>query len=99
MQIQTTTKSRLNRKGEPEVWMSISILPRGSGNRNKVRRLAEAARRDPDMGPWILRVVEGSSKLVIILKPGMGLIGALNRVSQRNRDVEGQMPLFSPQPG
>jgi hypothetical protein len=95
MKIQTSTKARVNRQGEPEIWLTISLLPRGSGNRSKVAKLAEAARRDPDMSPWILRVVEGSSRLVVVLKPGFGLVGALNRVSERNRDVEGQLPLFA----
>lgn len=97
MQIETTTKSRLNRKGEAEMWLSITVLPRGSGNRSKVARLAAAARRDPDMSPWILRVIEGSSRLVVVLKPGWGLMAAINRMSERTKqtDVPGQLPLFA----
>ena len=95
MQFQATTKTRLNRKGEPELWLSIHLLPRGSGNKSKVRRLAAQARRDPDMATWIIRVVEGSSSLVIVFKAGMGLIDVLNRVSERTRDVPGQLPLFA----
>ena len=47
------------------------------------------------MAPWIIRVVEGSSSLVIVFKAGMGLIDVLNRVSERTRDVPGQLPLFA----
>jgi hypothetical protein len=95
MQIETSTKTRINRDGEGEFWLTIRILPRGSGNRSKVRRLAAQAKRDPDMAPWIIRVVEGASSLSIVMKPGLGLIDALNRVSERTRDVPGQLPLFA----
>lgn len=95
MRIETRTRSRVNKKGEPEVWLTVNFLPRGSGNKSKTRAFAATAKAHPELGQHIKRVVVGTSSVHIVLRPSMGLLGTLmNWGKTAHQDVEGQLPLF-----
>jgi PHD/YefM family antitoxin component YafN of YafNO toxin-antitoxin module len=94
--VETRTKTRISPEGRAVVLM-ITLLPRGSGNRAAVRRLAAAAAASA-MAPHIKRVVCGSTRLTLYLRASLGLMAAVLEVTknaEKNRDCERQMPLFS----
>lgn len=97
MQIETKVRSRVSKKGEPEVVLDVIFLPRGSGNRAKVRRLGEEFRKHEVVGPYVKRVVCGATRLTVSMRAGFGLMGAimeLSRQAKEKQDVPGQLPLF-----
>jgi hypothetical protein len=98
VQIEVKTKARLTRSGEPEVVLTMTLLPRGSGNRGHVRRLGQVAKNHPIMGPYVKRVICGSSRLTLHLRAGLGLMKAVLEITSEvegKRDIPGQLPLFS----
>lgn len=94
MQIETRT---ILKPADGVLVLSLTIHPRGSGNRAAVKRLAEAAKKS-EIGPHIVRVICGSTRLTLHLKASISLMRAVNEISSRaasNRDVPGQLPLFA----
>lgn len=97
MQIEVKTKARITKSGDPEVVLTMTILPRGSGNRGTVRRLGQVAKNHAIMGPYVKRVICGSSRLTLHLRAGLGLMKAVLEITREvegSRDVPGQLPLF-----
>lgn len=87
----------MTRKGEAEIVLQVQLLPRGSGNRNKARALAETYRTHRIMRPHIKRVLCGASSVTVHFRASLGLVDAWNQVAAEERarqDVPGQMPLF-----
>jgi hypothetical protein len=90
-------RKRDNLLGETEVLMEILIVPRGSGNRNLARGLAQAAKLHPALGPHVRRVRAGASKVWVTLIPSLALTRTLltwESERQGQADVPGQLPLF-----
>ena len=96
MQVETRTKTRVAKDG-PEVVLSITLIPRGSGNRAAVRRLAAAARVS-DLAPHIKRLTVGATRLTIYFRASVQLMAAVvefTKNAEKSADCEGQLPLFS----
>lgn len=97
MQIETKTRTRVNKQGEREVIMEIGLLPRGSGNRNKARGIAAWYANHPELKPHILSIKAGTSKVTVHFRPSLELMKLMMEYAQRQamaKDVEGQMALF-----
>lgn len=99
MQIETRTALKWSKDME-RAWIVLDMLlkPRGSGNRYFAKRLAATFKQDPELKPYITRVVVGSSRVTVRLRCEVGLMGAMMRVVNRHvevRDVPGQMPMFA----
>lgn len=79
------------------VVLDVLLLPRGSGNRTRARRLADAFRKHELMGPHISRVVCGASRVTVHLRASAASVAALAELMEREKrkDVEGQLPLFA----
>ena len=86
----------------PELVITINILPRGSGNRNKARELAEYMRRDSNLGPHIGKIVAGASRVTAHLPITRDMQKAIDaflaeRKQQQQEDqlhdLPGQLPL------
>jgi len=99
MRLQITTKIKnLSLKGRREavVVITMTMVPRGSGNRNKIRRLAEAFKRDEIMSPHIAKVVVGTTSMHLHLVPSFACWSALNErvaMAKAAADIPGQMKL------
>lgn len=97
MQAEIKTMMRVRDGHPPELIMQMMLLPRGSGNKNKARRLAQAFKEHPKMKPHIKRVVTGSSSVTVHMLSSLALMDVLNEISaeaKAKKDVEGQLPLF-----
>lgn len=97
MQAEVRTRTVVRRGGRVEMVMEILLLPRGSGNRYKARRLAQAFKEHRIMGPHIHKVVCGTSKVALHMEPSLDLLGAIAETVEEGRRREGeadQMPLF-----
>lgn len=97
MQIQVKTRANLNPRREPSVIMDVLFVPRGSGNRNKAKRLGEALRNHPDFAQDIIKVVVGCSRVTVHFRASLGLAKRMAEFQMRQyqaKDVEGQMALF-----
>lgn len=95
MQVDVRTKMRVSKTG-PEVVFSITLLPRGSGNRAAVKRLGETAKKSA-MGPHIKRMVCGSTRLTLYLRSSLALMKTIMEWTDEQvkiQDVPGQMSLF-----
>ena len=83
--------------GAAVVTLRVNFLPRGSGNRNAARRLADQASADPLLAPHLISVVAGTSSVVIELRPTLELAAVINSLAdghrQRAADRD-QLPLF-----
>lgn len=81
----------------PEVVVSLAIVPRGSGNRYKARRLADAFASDERMKRHLKRVVCGASRVTLHLRPSLALMEDINAIcseAKSSRDVRGQLVMF-----
>lgn len=77
------------------VVMTIQLVPRGSGNRNLAKRVAEAVKNDPYMGRHVLKAIPGLSKVVVEFDASMeAMLDAWRMMLDRRRDVKGQKFLF-----
>lgn len=94
MQVELKTRTRITRDGEPELILSWTILPRGSGNRRKVRELAAAVRQHQSIATHITKMTTGSTRLTIHFRASLELMRAFWTIDQEARDVPGQLPLF-----
>jgi aconitase A len=54
--------------------MQIDLLPRGSGNRNFARRLADAFNVNQQLAPHIVKASAGASKVVVHFRPSLDLM-------------------------
>jgi hypothetical protein len=82
---------------QTDLLMEILLHPRGSGNRNLARALANAAKKHPQLGPHVRSVRAGSSKVWVTLIPSFALTKTLamwNAQREQDIDVPGQLPLF-----
>lgn len=85
----------------PELVLDVLLVPRGSGNRKMARRIADYIRRDSDLGPYVGKIVTGSSRVSIHLPITREVEAAVNRFLTRRKeeeaqavpDVPGQLPL------
>ena len=99
MQAEVKTRARVTRKGEPELVVEVALLPRGSGNRYKARKLAEVFRSDARVKDHIKRVVCGTSKVTVHFRSSLALIEVFNQIAaeekeRKRRDLPGQGMLF-----
>lgn len=83
---------------KPELIISMNLTPRGSGNRNKARQLANHLRTDTDLGPFIGKITTGASRVVLHLPITVEMNEAVERYLTRQKDQEvhdvpGQLPL------
>jgi hypothetical protein len=93
--VKETAGGKRRWSGDVELVMEILLLPRGSGNRNMARALAQAAKKDRRLGPHVKRVKAGASKVWVTLVPSMALAHTmLEWNGDRPADVPGQLPLF-----
>lgn len=78
------------------VVMEILLLPRGSGNRNTARRLANHFRTNAELKPHVKKVVCGTSRVTVHLIPSIDLLQIIEDIKRRQReaDLPGQLPLF-----
>lgn len=86
------------RRGKASVLLRITLLPRGGGNRNRVRRLADQLREYPYLAPHITSIRLGASSLLVYLRPSTQLLIDMAEMEQEkraNRDAPGQLPLFA----
>jgi len=83
----------------------VNVLPRGSGNKAFARKLARAFKADCDIGPYVNRVVIGSSSVLIYLRrtPALDLIMLTRSLAIHNQRAEAanlashpMLPGFSP---
>lgn len=82
---------------DPTFILRINVLPRGSGNRNVVKRLAREARAEARLSPHILKMVEGASSLILHLRPSISLASAIMEISaevKRAKADKDQLGLF-----
>jgi len=82
---------------ETELVIEIGLLPRGSGNRNLARSIANAAKHHAKLAPHVKRVRAGSSKVWVILRPSAALMRIMMEWHQDRLDevdAPGQLPLF-----
>jgi hypothetical protein len=101
MGFEVTTKVKnlsLKGKRDPVIVVTMTMLPRGSGNRNKIRRLADAFKRDEILAPHIAKIVVGTTSLHLHLPPTFACWSAINERLAVARDaaaaeVPGQMTL------
>lgn len=99
-QVELRTRTRINGRTGPELILEIILTPKGSGNRKLALGLAQAARRDPRIGPHVKRVRAGYSKVWVTLTPSLQLARTLFEMQAAElarageSDVPGQMPLF-----
>lgn len=97
MKIEVRTRMRIARGGVPTVVLDLLLLPRGSGNRNRARRLAQAFREHPKMKRHVRRVVCGTSRVTVHLRASVPMMRDIWAIApeQGIPDVPGQMPLFA----
>jgi hypothetical protein len=97
-EIQIKTMTRIPRRGEPEVVISMTWVPRGSGNRYKVRKMASYFKTHPELKRVVKRVVIGTTRLTVHVRPCLDFFEVLAKVQAeakaRRADVD-QMKLFS----
>lgn len=97
MQIEVKTRLKVARDGTPVVIMDVLLLPRGSGNRNRARQLADAFKVHPLLKRHVRRVVCGASRVTVHMRSSLGLLRDINAIApemERTQDVEGQLKLF-----
>lgn len=97
MQIEVKTRLKIARDGTPVVIMDVLLLPRGSGNRNRARRLGEAFRQHPKIKKHIRKIVVGASRITVHMRSSIALMRDINQISpelEATQDVEGQLKLF-----
>lgn len=81
----------LTGKRDPVVVMTLTIVPRGSGNRQNVERLARAFKGHKILGPHITRVIKGSTRLDLHIRPGMASAAAwLEAVAAAREELAAQ---------
>ncbi len=97
MKIEVRTRARVTRQGRPTVVMDLLLLPRGSGNRNRARRLAQVFRQHPTMKRHVIRVVCGASRVTVHMKASVQLMRDVMSIAPEHgiTDVPGQLPLFA----
>lgn len=94
VKIEVKTRAKVSAEGEAEMHLSFVWVPRGSGHKRKVREMAAHIRSRDDLRPHLKRLIVGTSKLTMILRPSLGLLAVINEIG-RTRDVDGQLPLFA----
>src|SRR5438309_3377044 len=87
------TQLKRDSKGTWVVVVDIIFVPRGSGNRNHARRLGEEFRSNAKLGPHVLKVVVGASKVRVYMRPSMDLMKVIAQWPTPVEDVPGQMLL------
>ena len=86
---------------KPELIMRIVLLPRGSGNRNKARRLAESFKTDKHLAAHIGKVVTGTTSITVHMPITGDMAQAVNaylaeskeQAEQAKLNLPGQLPL------
>lgn len=85
---------------KPEIIMDFILLPRGSGNRNKARRLGEVIRNHEFIGKssgHLRKVVVGATRVTAHFYATLAFRRAMKEMEKRaeeQRDVDGQLGLF-----
>lgn len=80
-----------------EVVVRFDVLPRGSGNRNFCRKLADAFPEHAIIGPFIHKVVAGASSVTVHFEASLACMKAINEVCEEGKaakDAPGQLGLF-----
>lgn len=94
-------EARFNYKGlggpKPELIIRLVLLPRGGGNRNKARRLAERLKTDKHLGEHIRKITAGTSSVILRMPitpaTWRGVNAFLSEEKSEPVDVPGQLPL------
>jgi hypothetical protein len=92
---QVQVKSEVvNRRGrDPEVLIKITLLPRGSGNRNLARRVGKAFKSDERFADHVTRVKVGSSSVWVYMRASFEMMWTVWNIQHPPKDVPGQMAL------
>lgn len=99
-EIQVRTMMRFPKRGESEVVMSLTWVPRGSSNRGRVRAVAKYFRR-PELKGIVKKIVVGTTRLTVHVRPCMDFFEVLEKLQREQREKEldaVQFKLFA-QPG
>jgi hypothetical protein len=92
MQVEVTTKLK------PGILvLDIALVPRGSGNRNAARRLANEFRENEHLSPHVVKVTHGTSRVLVHLRSSVELMRIVAEWPRPEPDVPGQLPLFGVQ--
>ena len=100
MRTRVVLKGRLTEKHPwPLLVIDLVMVPRGSGNRNKARRVGDSWRRSELMKPFVEKVVVGASKVRVHLTLSPDLKRTMDQyqreqAEQQVQDVPGQALLF-----
>lgn len=96
-QVEVRTRTVLKKGKDPEVLMAVNLLPRGSGNRTRARVLAKGFKDHPVLGPHILRISVGASRVNVYFRPSLQLWAEMSKMAlakSESQDVPGQLALF-----
>lgn len=96
MQVETKTRIKLARDGTPVVILDMLLLPRGSGNRNAARRLADAFRRDVRFKDHIRKISCGASRVTVHCRSSKAFLKMVLEMTDEPKDVPGQLAMFRP---
>lgn len=66
----------------------LDAVPRGGGNRRYMERLGEAFKSHPVMGKHVVKVVVKSSRLRVWVRPTVGLIADVMRITREAQERE-----------
>ena len=91
MSFEITTKMKnlsLADSREAVVVMTITLTPRGSGNRNTVRRLARQFKRHELLGQHIAKVVCGTTSLHVHLRPSLACWSDLQETVRQAKEAQ-----------
>lgn len=87
---------------EPTPWpmlvVDMILLPRGSGNRNRARRIADRWRKSEVMAPFVEKIITGASKVRVHLTCSPELQEAVReaqKLERESQDLPGQLGLFA----
>jgi hypothetical protein len=96
-QVKVKTFSRLDPEwlGKPYgeqlmLVMQIDLLPRGSGNRNFARRLAASFKTHDLLGPQVVKVVAGTSRVTVHMRSTIAALEAVAECQRRVREQQAQ---------
>jgi hypothetical protein len=69
----------IRHRDDPErtVVMVVDLLPRGTGNRNYARRLADAFATHEKLAPHIVKATPGASKVTVHFRPSIEFMGTI----------------------
>jgi hypothetical protein len=88
------TRAKLLDDADPlEVVVYVDFVPRGSGNRNLARRVAQAFRTDPLLKDHVIKATAGATRVTIRFRASLDAVRAVMDYQQRARELLDQEQL------